>query len=260
MWFLTLISILLLAQVPKKPEQPIQPDNPKATTQKVQKQIEPLPTPINSPNSVNGATATPVSNPEQTNTANTYSGPYHSVTYINLACTILIALFTFLTWRVYKAMLRTTKINERAWIVSEPSLIEETKVQGTFQATVQLGNTGKSPAWVTAAGSNGWFAEANNPLPKTPQYNSMKPFTEKGHLLPPKGRMAQGFPFSNAQLASVVKKEADLYIFGYIEYRDIYGDTHIIRYCYHAEPTLDLTNPLPLDFFVGGPDEYFEAT
>jgi len=249
--------VFLLAQPPQKPEQPIQPSNSKTSAQKIPEQVKPLPT---LPNPVSGTTAGPIGNPEQTSATNGYDGPHHLITLINLLCTVLIALFTFLTWRVYRAMLRTTKINERAWIVSEPGSITETKIQGTFQAAVQLGNTGKSPAWVTAAGSNGWLADASKPLPKIPPYEPMKPFTEKGHLLSPKSRMAQGFPFSNAQLIRVVKKEADLYIFGYIKYRDIYGDTHITRYCYHAEPTLDLTDPLPLDFFVGGPDEYFEAT
>jgi hypothetical protein len=146
MRLLILTCILLLTQVPKEPEKPIQHDDSGTTAQEVQKQIEPLPA-LSNP--VGGTVAAPVSKPEQTNTTNTYGDFHHLDTYTNLFFTGLITLFTGLTWLVYKEMLRVSKINERAWIISDIGSIEETKIRGTFQVTVQLGNGGKSPAWIT---------------------------------------------------------------------------------------------------------------
>jgi hypothetical protein len=258
MRFSILICVILLAQVPKKPEQPIQSKKSESTAQEVQKQIEPLPT---LPNPIGSTTTAPVSNPEQTSTANSYDGPHHLVTYTNLFCAALIALFTCLTWRVYKAMLRATKITERCWLVSDVGSIGETQIDGKYQVIVKIPNNGNTPAWITAAGSNGSWVDDKNPLPQKPQYDLMGPFPPNGQLLPPTAWLTQGFPLERIKLDQVVKKTLNLYIYGFVEYRDVYGDNHITRYCYKAKPPLDLSTPSSLDFYFDSPHEgYLQAT
>ena len=172
MRLLIVTCTLLLAQIPQKSEQPVERNKTRTAAQEIQKQIGPLPA---LPNPVGSTITAPVSKPEQAYTANTYDGPHHLVTYTNLSCTALIALFTFLTWRVYKAMLRATKITERCWLVSDVGSIEDTQINGKFQVIVKIPNNGNTPAWVMAAGSNGSWVDDNNPLPKKPKYDS------KGH-------------------------------------------------------------------------------
>jgi hypothetical protein len=251
-----LICVLLLAQVSKKPEQPVQPSNPETAAQEIPKQIEPLPA---LPNSVSGSLAAPPGNSEKTNTTNCCDNSNHLITYTNLIFTGLIALFAYLTWSVYKGMLRATKINERAWIVPMVGELKPTKNAGLFQIEVELINTGKTPAWIVAAGSSGKGATEQEPLPTQPPYVEMKSFTKKGTLLSPNGAFTQGFPITKERLDHVQAGTSQLFIFGYVRYRDIYEDTHIARYCFEARKSHDLNHSHPLEFYTGGPNGYMEA-
>ena len=76
-------------------------------------------------------------------------------------------------------MLHATKINERAWIVPVIGIIEPNENPDKFQIKVELRNNGKTPAWITAAGSNGKGATDQLPLSTKPPYDEMKPFTKK---------------------------------------------------------------------------------
>jgi len=226
--------------------------------EKSEAEIKPL-VPVS--NSAHAAISKPQENSKQNGTANSDTGITHWFNYLNAAATTVGALFAILIWLVYRAMLRATKITERAWLVSDIGLIEETKTEGTYQVVVQIKNKGQTPAWVTAAGSKGQWASDQNPLPKTPKYDPMGPFTKEGQLLPPTAYFPQGFPLEKTRIDKAVKKELVLYIFGFVEYRDVYGDRHLTRYCYRAKPALDLNHPFPLDFYFDNPtDGYLKAT
>jgi hypothetical protein len=121
-------------------------------------------------------------------------------------------------------------------------------------------NNGKTPAWITAAGSNGRWVTDQNPLPKDPDYIRMGPFTNEGQLLPPSAWLDQGFPLDKTRIDKVLRKEMSLYVYGFVEYRDVYGDTHLTRYCYRAKAAQDLNHSHPLDFYIDGPDGYLRAT
>jgi len=181
-------------------------------------------------------------------------------TILSAVSTLVIAIFTWLTWCVYRAQLAAAKLSDRAWLVPDIGLIEKTSVGGTSQVIVKVLNTGKTPAWVKSAGSNGWWVDRDHPLPGSPKYTVMSPFPQRGSPLSPGGYIPQGISLSDAQLARAVRGEISLYVFGFVEYEDIYGTSHRTRYSYRAQNALDLTHPQPLDFYVDGPDGYLEAT
>ena len=156
-------------------------------------------------------------------------------------------------------MLRASKINERAWVVPVIGTIEPTKDPQQFQIKVDLKNNGKTPAWIIAAGSKGKGATEQQPLPVKPLYDEMSPFTKKGNLLSPTNSFTQGFPLEKQRLDHVLAGQSRLFIFGYASYRDVYGDSHIIRYCFEAKKSQDANHPHPLEFYVGGPNAYWEA-
>lgn len=196
---------------------------------------------------------------KQTRTDNSANRWTHLVTYLNAASTVIVAVFTILIWRVYRAMLRATKINERAWVVPVVGQIEPTKDPENFQIKVDLRNNGHTPAWITAAGSNGKGATKQQPLPSKPPYTEMTPFSKKGSLLSPTGVFEQGFPLAKERLDHVQAGHSQLFIFGYVKYRDVYGDSHVVRYCFEAKKALDANHPHPLEFYVSGPDQYIDA-
>jgi hypothetical protein len=227
------------------------------TGEKSEEQVKPL---IPLPNPTRALIGTPNENAAQDNASNSHESFPHWVTLLNALSTVSVGIFTILIWFVYRAMLRATKVAERAWLVADIGSIEMNDALDAGQVKVRFINKGKTPAWVTAAGSNAWAATGATPLPDMPEYGLMEPFPKEGQLLPPSAFIEQGFPFTKAQIDKAIKKETTLYVFGFGEYRDVYRDVHLTRYCYKAKTTLDLKHQHALDFYIDGPKNYMKAT
>jgi hypothetical protein len=234
------------------------------STSKTDTKIQPLPTVPTPPtlipssaNTVNPTAPAPNTNCQQT--ANQNNKWEHISIILGAVATAVIAIFTFLTWLIYREQLRVSKINERAWIVPIIGEVTATSDPKAFQIEVHLKNTGKTPAWIFAAGSQGKGQTKEKPLPAIPPYQEMKPFSEKGSLLSPDAFFPQGFPLDQERIDHVLSGKSELFVFGYAKYRDIYGKPHVIRYCFEAKKSQDANHPHPLEFYVGGPENYIEA-
>jgi hypothetical protein len=259
-----LLTLLVLSLGIKFYQQPNPPDHATKTgntSEQSKKEIKPLTAipPTTTANPPCAEFSKPNKGSEQTGTDNSSNIFVHSIPYLNAASTVLVSIFTILIWLVYRAMLRATKINERAWVVPIVSPIEPTENPEEFRAKVELRNNGKTPAWITAAGSNGKGATVQQPLPTKPPYIEMGPFSKKGSLLSPSGSFEQGFKLTKERLDHVQARKSQLFIFGYADYRDVYGDPHIVRYCFEARKSQDANHPHPLEFYVSGPNEYMDA-
>jgi hypothetical protein len=156
-------------------------------------------------------------------------------------------------------MLRTTKINERAWIVPIVGKIEPTKTYDVFQIKVSLQNNGRTAAQITSAGSAAKGSIEEKPLPTYLPYTEMMPFPERGTPLLPNGSFEQGFELSRERLDHALSGQSQFFIFGYVKYRDAYGDSHITKYCFEAKKSLDANLKYPVDFYVSGPSNYIDA-
>jgi hypothetical protein len=90
------------------------------------------------------------------------------------------------------------------------------------------------------------------------------PFTREGTVLPPNAKASRGVTIAAAKMAAVEHgyegKEYALYVFGIVEYRDIFGSKHQTRYCYRFKPGPTEADPAPRDFYVDGPSSYNRAT
>jgi len=181
------------------------------------------------------------------------------MTLLNTVATVALAVFALFSFLIYWSQLKALKINERAWVVPIVHAIEATSDPEKFLITVDLQNNGKTPAWITGAGSKGQGATDEKPLPAAPSYDDMKPFSKRGNLLSPGGSLQQGFPLTKERLDHVLAGKSKLFIFGYARYRDIYKKRHVVRYCFEAGKSLNANHPYPLEFYVGGPDSYSEA-
>jgi hypothetical protein len=250
---LAAIPILLLTTlIFQRAELPKQPAKTGDSSEKIQREINPLP----SLPGTGDTTTKPDSYADQPDAGNIWN---HWKTPSDIAFTAIIALFTALTYFNLRSQLHATKIGERAWLVPNIGSIEATKVTGTFQVICQITNNGRTPAWITAAGSVGMVRKSGKELPTIPPYTPMGPFRETGSLLPPTAWLPQGFPLTNDELKKVAAGEHLLYVAGFIEYRDIYKEKHRTCYCYQLKRAQDLTHPDPLDFCIAGPPEYNDA-
>jgi hypothetical protein len=265
MRYLACIFLLLSTSLAHQREPPKQQQKPSGdSTSKTDTKIEPLPTVKTPPtliptpaNTGNAATTAPSTNTQKKSYQN--NGWEHVAIILSAVATLVIAVFTLLTWLIYKEQLRVSKINERAWVVPLIGEITATPDPKTFQIQVNLRNNGNTPAWIVAAGSQGKGATKEKPLPDIPPYEEMRPFPEKGSLLSPTGFFPQGFPLSQERIDHVLDGQYQLFIFGYAKYRDIYGNSHITRYCFEARESQDANHQHALEFYVGGPENYTEA-
>jgi hypothetical protein len=185
------------------------------------------------------------------------------VDFINSSSTVVIAVFTILTFFVYREILRSNKIAERAWVVSDiAATIPEDAKDGPngFQVMCLLGNKGRTPAWVTAIGSRGQLTTATKGLPPEPDYDWAGPFAPEGTVLPPGANIERGSRLSHADLNCVEIGVNTLHVYGIVKYRDIFGDEHETKYCYVFRPRPTADNPAPRGFYIGGPKNYNRAT
>lgn len=189
--------------------------------------------------------------------------PKHDwIDHINLLSTAVIAAFTFLMFVAMRRQDRTTKISQRAWIISDigvPEHIEST----IFQVICKIRNNGQTPAWITSMGSCGRLVKSESELPVNPKdngYTLAGPFGESGSVLTPQAYTETGIPITNEQLRQIERKESILYFFGFVEYRDAFKEKHLTRYCYRLKQSLDLKSPGAFDFYVDGPQDYNTAT
>jgi hypothetical protein len=261
MRLLITISALLLAGALYQESAQSQEQKGGDAGKKTNSEIRPLPptsAPPPLPPTATNTSDRPITTPNK-NSEQKYNQWDHLSVFLTALATVLIAFFTWLTWRVYEAQLKAMKINARAWVVPMINPIEPTKDPTKFQVRVELRNTGETPAWMIEAGSRGKGATKQEPLPITPSYDKMGPFTEKGTLLTPTGSLTHGFSLEKERLDHVHAEKSQLFIFGYAKYRDVYGDPHIVRYCFEAKKSNDANHPHPLEFYVSGPPDYWEA-
>jgi hypothetical protein len=182
--------------------------------------------------------------------------------HLDSVFTGIIALFTILTYFVYREQLRAAKISERAWIVPEvaPPIQDGGMISKNFQVVFSVVNKGRTPAWVTAIGSKGQLTTPKKGLSEKPEYDWAKPFPAEGTVMPPEGRIEQGFPLTVTELNDINGGVSTLYVFGAVKYRDIYGDKHETQYCYVFRTGSTADNPAPRGFYVAGPNGYNSAS
>lgn len=179
---------------------------------------------------------------------------------INTMATAVIAVFTFMMFRVNCRQNRETKIIERAWVVPEIGFLQPTKTGETFQVICKVHNKGRTPARITRMASAGQYVPKGDDLPETFRYpKEAEPFTERGYVMPPGAITETGIAIESGHLQLIKEQKGDFYFLGLIEYRDTFDQHHVTKYCYQLKPSQDLTNPI-FEFYIGGPDRFNDAT
>jgi hypothetical protein len=187
--------------------------------------------------------------------------PVHDwVDFLNAISTSVVGAFTIVLAIVGIFQFFATRTAERAWIV--PVLPDPPSKNLGQDAVIRwhVENRGRTPAWVTSLGSAAKIIKAGDELPKEPSYTMAGPFTKVGTVLPPEGKASRGVTIPAANMDAVEKGDQYLlYIFGIVEYRDIFGSKHETRYCCRFKPGPS-ADPAPRDFYVDGPAAYNTAT
>jgi hypothetical protein len=258
---LLLSSILLLVQAStcQLAKSPNETQYAEAHSQEIERQVRIF---ADHPDSscVSGAEFRSPDAQNRTCSANCDDSFTHTISTINAVFSGAIVLLTILIWKVYRQQLASAHVTERAWIISE---VQDVTVLNKNPILVfcKVINSGRTPAWVKKTGSRGQVLRKGkeSDLPQAPPpCDLISPFTDEGSPLPPHSHLTHIFAIPQPNWIAVENEEATLYIWGFAEYRDVYGNDHITRYCYVYQPSKD--DIRSRDFYIGGPKGYNEAS
>ena len=189
---------------------------------------------------------------------------HDAVDLLNALSTAVVGAFTIVLAIVGYRQYLATRIAERAWVVCQAPDPPPTNSEGDVAIRWVVENKGRTTAWVTALGSASQIIKAGDELPEEPPYTMAGPFTREGTVLPPNAKASRGVNIPAPNMAAIEHgyqgQEYVLYVFGIVEYRDIFGGEHETRYCYRFKPGPTEADPAPRDFYVDGPTSYNRAT
>jgi hypothetical protein len=147
---------------------------------------------------------------------------------------------------------------ERPWVLGfvDQELHERVTV-GTRSYThrCSIKNVGKTPAWILS-----WTSKrkdvAIDILPPEPDYGDTSNFTPQ--VLPPNESLHSSIDWLPERFDEAHRDERFLYVFGFVSYRDLFGETHETRFCWRYYPPF--RDNKAQGFHVGGPPEYNKQT
>ena len=173
----------------------------------------------------------------------------------------LLVIITLWLGKITKGQSRTTRALERAYVSMShcpPGLFCDDKrpVRGHAQikAKVAVTNHGNTPATLLRVGLT--IHASESPLVLPPVYDG--PSVREEFLLVPGGECFFRLEnialcqISDADLKRIEERPMRLWLIGYVDYRDIFGDHHTAGYARHYIPGLGIENNLEFDETTNG--------
>jgi hypothetical protein len=188
--------------------------------------------------------------------------------------TIFIAIAAFIQASASKMAANAVIHSERAWVVVEIPITDRNLIIPRYQSECPvmvmcaLKNKGKTPAFILEAAEGIAVIEKSEDLPKRPEYDKTRLMEWGGRGIPisPESGFARYVSCRVQDPIRIHEGSADLWVFGYVKYRDVFNRTSIFRrciretrYCFKYDPGVpDLG--FDRQFILEGSDAYNRAT
>lgn len=147
---------------------------------------------------------------------------------------------------------------ERPWVLASIGQELQERVTagvGYYAHLCTIKNVGKTPAWVLS-----WTAKAKDIgtdiLTPEPIYGEVTDFSPP--VLPPNESLSRSIAWLPERFEEAHRDERFLYVFGFVSYRDLFGECHETRFCFRYYPPFRENRAQ--GFHVGGPPEYNKQT
>jgi hypothetical protein len=182
---------------------------------------------------------------EQTKSPKPHSDPSSNnllATWANLLFMLALVVVGSLQWLTYRAIHNTTKIMERAYVVmshSPPGLIID-KPSGQFWVQMQVGNFGHTPARVVRKSLMCQVLPKNSPPPDVVAFRneSEKKNTSNVRLVA-QDKIFFVFSGKADDVPSSKDETKRLWLYGFVDYIDQFGQPDFAPYIRAYEPRLD---------------------
>jgi hypothetical protein len=161
---------------------------------------------------------------------------------VSAAATIVIAVFSATLWWVNRRQGSDARIIQRAYVkISHLPPGVEVNPSGNFWLKASIKNFGQTPARVTDIVMKPAVVAHNESLPTIPDYTCedsgppLRAFLVKDDefFLP------RHYSITQYQMKQVREHSADLYVIGFVDYRDQFGERHRGGYARRYYPVID---------------------
>ena len=181
---------------------------------------------------------------------------------LNALSTTAIALLTLALVVAVFNQVRDYRLRERGWVfffVESATAFVGGEGEGSHRITGQIKNVGSTSAII---GSSGYFGATINKgenLPPEPDYSSQAGIHNITYSLVPQSGVPVTVDMPEDEMTRVRNGDAVLYLYGFINYEDIFKKNRKTRYCFRYYPRLR-TDDVHVGFFPEGPRTYHEIT
>jgi hypothetical protein len=165
-----------------------------------------------------------------------------AATVVNAAAAVAIAYFSFTLWRVNRRQGSDDRIIQRAYVkISHSPPGVEVSPSGNFWLQASIKNFGQTPARVTDIVMKPVVVARHEPLPTVPDYTCEDPGPPLRAFLVKDDEffLPRHYSIPKDQMKRVTEHSADLYVIGFVDYRDQFGDRHRGGYARRYYPAID---------------------
>jgi hypothetical protein len=139
---------------------------------------------------------------------------------------------------------RSTEITERGYVKishTAPGIVFDA---ASSKLEVQIKNAGRTPASVIDLLLKQVILNANEELPLVPDYSALEPEPKEAFLAAgDKVFVSRSFDLKHSELEAVRSGAARLFLFGYVDYVDVFNKHHRAGYARSYEPSRDTGDP-----------------
>ena len=205
-------------------------------------------------NNYSGATNNPNNDP-----------PESKSSMVIATSTVLYTVVTALLLGAVITQILAYWAKERAWMImsignGNARSIDENGRQ-FLEFTGDIKNYGQSPAIITKTEHSASIIKREEQLPTHPQYLARP---EVSYFAPdpivPQGGSPVYWKITKEAMAEICTGQRNLYIFGRVIYKDIFGRNRETRYCFRYFPAIPGTHDRHVGFFPDGPPDYHKLT
>jgi len=150
---------------------------------------------------------------------------------------------------------------DRAWMIAQMGGMppfDPKKTDVIYRLVCRVQNIGKTPGFLTQSAQGHRLTADKETLPDTPAFDNPFLYAGRGQIVPTNTNATLVFYLTPEQTKAVHAGKLMLWVYGLVEYADIYRRSHYTYYCFRY--SMESIDPATYGFVPDGPPKYNEYT